>query len=135
MGARLYRHLNLSSQGISTTGRSNPYEFSGRVFPCTKGRHWSVSTKGLDRLAELRRLEHSDISDDLRWKQYEDELPGRKINSVWSDKLAPRDKRYVVETSQKVIERCILMATTPGDLVFDPTYGSGTTAVVAKRWG
>jgi hypothetical protein len=69
------------------------------------------------------------------WKKYEDEVPGRRINNVWSAQMYPTEKKYVVETAVKAITRCILMTTDPGDLVFDPTCGSGTTAFVAEQWG
>lgn len=134
-GARIYKRVRLDSQGISTTGRSEPYEWNGRVFHCAANRQWSVSEAGLDRLAELGRLEALPGQTSLMWKQYEDEYPGRRINNIWPTRMPPFAKRYVVETSPKPIERCMLMATAPGDLVFDPTCGSGTTAFVAERWG
>ncbi len=93
---------------------------------------------GLDRLAELGRLEGTgtDSSDGaLSWKWYEDEVPGRRIDNVWHNTMRPLPKRYVVETAAPVIERCILMASDPGDLVLDPTCGSGVTADTAERWG
>ena len=69
------------------------------------------------------------------WKRYEDEVPGRKIHNVWPAQTSAKQKRYVVQTDTKAIQRCILMTTDPGDLVFDPTCGSGTTAYVAEQWG
>ena len=68
-------------------------------------------------------------------KRYEDEIPGRRINNIWHRQMYPGDKTYVVQTARSVISRCILMSTDPGDLVFDPTCGSGTTAHVAEQWG
>ncbi len=134
-GARIYRRVGLDSQGVSTTGRSDPYEWNGRIFHCSKNRHWSISKEGLDRLAEMDRLEALEDQNSLMWKKYEDEVPGRKIHNIWSAQMYPSSKRYVVETSVKAIQRCILMCTDPGDLVFDPTCGSGTTAYVAEQWG
>ena len=134
-GARIYRRIALDSQGVSTTGRSEPYEWNGRVFRCGRNRHWSISKDGLDRLAELGRLEALEGQASLMWKKYEDEIPGRRINNIWPDQMFPSEKRYVVETSTKAIQRCLLMTTDPGDLVFDPTCGSGTTAYVAEQFG
>ena len=134
-GARIYARMPLDSQGVSTTGLSEPYEWNGRVFHCGKDRHWAISTKGRDRLAKLDRLEALEGQDSLRWKRYEDEVPGRPINNIWAAPMSATDKRYVVETAIKGIQRAILMATDPGDLVFDPTCGSGTTAYVAEQWG
>ena len=134
-GSRIYRRAGLDSQGVSTTGRSEPYEYDGRVFLCGANRQWSISMEGLDRLAELGRLDALESKDSLMWRKYEDEVPGRRINSVWPAQMYPSSKRYVVETSTKAVQRCILMTTDPGDLVLDPTCGSGTTAYVAEQWG
>ena len=133
--ARVYRRMPLDSQGVSTTGRSEPCEYDGRVFRCGSARHWAVSSQGMDRLAELSRLEALEGQTSLMWRKYEDEVPGRRINNIWPAPMSPTGKRYVVETATKVIQRCILMTTDPGDLVFDPTCGSGTTAYVAEQWG
>ena len=134
-GTRIYRRTGLDSQGVSTTGRSEPYEYDGRVFLCGANRHWSISNEGLDRLAKLGRLEALEGQNSLMWKKYEDEVPGRRLNNVWPAQMYPSSKRYVVETSTKAVQRCILMTTDPGDLVLDPTCGSGTTAYVAEQWG
>ena len=134
-GARIYGRTGLDSQGVSTTGRSEPYEWNERVFRCGRNRQWSISKDGLDRLAELGRLDALEGIDSLRWKKYEDEVPGRRINNIWHAQMYPSEKRYVVETSTKAIQRCMLMTTDPGDLVFDPTCGSGTTAHVAEQFG
>ena len=94
-----------------------------------------MSKEGLDRLHELGRLDLSGEHQRLAWKHYEDEIPGKKLNNVWPDLARPVEKRYVVETATKTIQRAMLMTTDPGDLVLDPTCGSGTTAFVAERWG
>ena len=91
--------------------------------------------EGLDRLAELGRLDAADTGSTLRWKRYEHEVPGRRINNIWPRQMSTTDTRYVVQTADSVIERCVLMATDPGDLVFDPTCGGATTAVAAEQWG
>ena len=137
-GARLYRRTALDSQGVSTTGRSEPYEWNGRRFRCGKDRHWSISKEGLDRLAELNRFDAAEgEAASLHWKKYEDEIPGRKVNNLWHRQMPAHtgEKLYVVQTARRVIERCLLMTTDPGDLVFDPTCGGGTTAYVAEQWG
>ena len=134
-GARIYRRMPLDSQGVSATGRSEPYEYDGRVFRCGADRQWAISREGMDRLAELGRLEALEGQASLMWKRYEDEVPGRRITNVWAAPMSAKDKRYVVQTDTKPIQRCILMTTDPGDLVFDPTCGSGTTAHVAEQWG
>ena len=133
--ARLFRRMPLTSQGESTTGQSELYRWNGKSYPCPPGRHWSVKhPEGLDRLAAMDRLSASEAGQ-LRWKHYEDEIAGREIHNLWSEQQSPTDMHYVVETAETTVERCMLMATGPGDLVLDPTCGSGTTAAVAERWG
>lgn len=133
--SKLYRRMPLMSQGASSTERSDPYLYKtkNKTFECGRNSHWSVSHAGLDRMAELDRLDGDGKS--LHWKLYEDEIPGKKINNLWNKQMSPDDLHYVVETNEEVIERCMLMATDPGDLVLDPTCGSGTTAYVAEKWG
>ena len=134
-GARIFQRMPLISRGSSKTGRSDPHQWDGRVFRCPAGQQWRVSADGLDRLASLGRLRAQEGQASLRWKKYEDEVPGRRIHNIWPASMSPTGKRYVVETATKVIQRCILMTTDPGDLVFDPTCGSGTAAYVAEQWG
>ena len=134
--SRLFQRMGLSSQGWSYTGRSEPYEWNGIVYHCRPNSQWSVSEEGMDRLAEIGRLDAlNDTSFNLRWKWYEEEVPGRRINNIWHKQMQTRNKRYVVETARSVIARCMLMTTDPGDLVLDTTCGGGTTAVVAEQWG
>ena len=83
-GARIYRRMPLDSQGVSTTGRSEAYEHDGHVIPCRPGRQWAVSHSGLDRLAELGRLDVPTSREPLSWKRYESEVPGRRINNITS---------------------------------------------------
>ena len=131
---RVFRRVALSSQGYSTTGRSEPYEHEGKLFPLKSTLQWSVDFSGLDRLGALGRLSSADGST-LTWKRYEEEVPGRRINNLWPDQMLASDMHYVVETATPAIERCLLMATDPGDLVLDVTCGGGTTAYVAEQWG
>ncbi len=131
-GARLFRRMRLASAKVSTTGRSDPYAWEGTVFSCPPGEQWRVDAAGMDHLARTNRLVAKGT---LAWKRYEDEVPGKQINNLWRQQQSASDMHYVVETAEKTIERCLLMATDPGDLVLDPTCGSGTTAAVAERWG
>ena len=134
-GARLFQRAMLTSQNESSTGRSEPYEIGERTYICPQNQHWRVSMEGLDRLNEIGRLDLSGKHKRLAWKHYEDEIPGRRLNNVWADLARPVDKRYIVQTATKLLQRCILMTSDPGDLVFDPTCGSGTAAYVAEQWG
>ncbi|MCS1410275.1 MAG: Modification methylase DpnIIB [Verrucomicrobia subdivision 3 bacterium] len=135
-GARLYRRMRLASQGTSTTGRSDPYVWNNRTFHCPTNRQWGVSPDGMDRLAALNRLDAAEGSKaELAWKYYEDEVPGRRIHNVWAKQMSVTGKKYIVQTADSVLQRCILMTTGPGDLVFDPTCGSGVAAYTAEKWG
>ena len=133
-GRRLQSSI-LVSAGASERG-SLPYEFCGREFKPATGNHWKTSLEGLARLGSARRL--MAVRNTLAYVRYVDDFPVTEYNNVWSDTVRSTfaaSKLYVVQTSEKVVQRCILMTTDPGDLVFDPTCGSGTTAYVAEQWG
>ncbi len=132
---RLFQRKSLCSQGISTTGRSEPFHWRGQEWHVTPNSHWAVSHEGLEALAEQNRLVGLPQNSSLYSRKYTNEIPGRKINNFWSSQMFSQDKHYVVETAVSAIERCILMTTEPGDLVMDITCGSGTTAFVAEKWG
>lgn len=135
-GARIYRHDNLVSQGFSPNS-SVPYKFEGHTFHPPKNSHWKTDLDGLDRLAQARRLAAPTINS-LTYIRYLDDFPASEITNVWTDTQTGAftdSKVYVVQTNAKVIQRCVLMTTDPGDLVLDPTCGSGTTAYVAEQWG
>jgi len=131
---RIFQRDNLSSQGVSKTGRSEPYMWNGTTYPCLQRRHWAVSSEGMDRLAALDRLVSAD-GGTLMWKKYENEIPGRRISNQWAVQTRTFQKRYPVQTPESIVERCILMTSEPGDLVLDPTGGSGVTAAAAEKWG
>ncbi len=133
-GTKLFTRMRLESANTSETGRSDPFDWNGKTYPCAAGSHWRVSHEGMQSIADKGRLIATD-GGGLRWKQYEDEIPGRQINAIWTNLSAPNDKRYIVQTPDVAIERCILMTTEPGDLIVDPTCGSGTTAYLAEKWG
>jgi len=100
---------------------------------CGHNRHWSVGVEGTRRLWEKGRLLRTE---GLRiFKSYLDDFPYSPLTNVWADMRGETEMSYVVQTNKKVLERCILMSTDPGDLVLDITCGSGTTAIVAEQWG
>ena len=111
-----------------------PYKFEGQAFTPSSGRGWVASREGLDRLAKQNRLIGGKTT--LNYIRYANDFPGRALTNIWTDTgRGGSGKTYVVETNPKVIQRCVLMTTAPGDLVLDPTCGSGTTAYVAEQWG
>jgi adenine-specific DNA-methyltransferase len=109
--------------------------FRGRTFSPTGTRGWSTTGEGMERLGKAERLETS--GDGLNYVRYFADFPVFPLTNFWDDTQAGSgmDKMYVVQTMAKIVERCMLMTTDPGDLVLDPTCGSGTTAYVAEQWG
>ncbi|MBP6963846.1 MAG: site-specific DNA-methyltransferase [Armatimonadetes bacterium] len=110
-------------------------EHDGRTFFPTGNRGWSTTAEGIPRLQKAGRCHASESL--LLYVRFLDDFPCVPITADWRDTASGfmRDKMYVVQTNSKVIQRCMLLATDPGDLVFDPTCGSGTTAYVAEQWG
>jgi len=134
-GWRFLVHDNITSQGLSGDS-SGPLLWRGKSYRLPLNSHWKTTPAGMERLAKQNRL--MAIGETLRFKRLLDDFPVSPINAVWDDTAVSgfgRKKEYVVETNTKVIERCLLMTTDPGDLVLDPTCGSGTTAFVAEKWG
>ncbi|MGO8594591.1 site-specific DNA-methyltransferase [Rhizobium ruizarguesonis] len=129
-----YNLDNFTSQG-ETPESSKPIEIYGSRIPCPKGRHWRI-VNGRDRLVKASRLEV--YGKQLRCRISARDQSITPMGNVWDDVLIgsfTQQKIYVVQTSQSAIERCLLMTTDPGDLVLDPTCGSGTTAYTAEQWG
>lgn len=131
-----FRPAPTSSQTGSENSRK-PFIFRGKTFlPPGATRGWSTSEDGLNRLVEVKRIEA--IGNTLVFKAYDNDFPFVRLTCTWEDTMQSTfasNKVYVVQTAEKVIERCMHMTTTPGDLVLDPTCGSGTTAYVAEQWG
>ena len=131
---RLATSADLTSQGASNTPQE--FVFAGKIFNPPKGLHWKTTIDGMERLSKAGRIFL--VGNTLRYLRFLDDFPVFPLSNVWTDTGIAgytADKRYVVQTLPKVIERCLLMTTDPGDLVFDPTCGSGTTAYVAEKWG
>jgi adenine-specific DNA-methyltransferase len=112
-----------------------PFVFEGRTFRPSGTRGWSSTEMGLQRAAKAGRLYGANKS--LSLIRYFDESPYFPLNASWEDTggTVGAEKIYVVQTNTRVVQRCLQMATDPGDLVLDPTCGSGTTAYVAEQWG
>ena len=132
---KLFQTENLTSTGYSAS-LSQPARFYGRVFMPSQSNHWKTTPEGMERLFQSHRLIVRGNS--LNYRHYLNDFRVTPINNVWNEirvGFASDPKVYVVQTSTQVVQRCILMATDPGDLVLDPTCGSGTTAYVAEQWG
>ncbi|MCF6356151.1 MAG: site-specific DNA-methyltransferase, partial [Candidatus Polarisedimenticolaceae bacterium] len=134
-GARLYIPDNLQSQGAAS--QPQPFEHEGKTYNPGGNNHWKPTyPDGLTQLSEANRIHVAKNS--LRYRRFADDFPYQQMGNLWTDTLTGSftdEKLYVVQTGLKVSGRCLLMTTDPGDLVLDPTCGSGTTAYVAEQWG
>jgi adenine-specific DNA-methyltransferase len=126
----------MTSQGASDNS-DQEFNFSGKKWLPPVGLHWKTTVEGLKRLAENNRIVIEGNS--LRYIRLLSDFPVFPMANVWTDiggiQNRSEGKLYVVQTSTAAIQRCLLMTTDPGDLVLDPTCGSGTTAFVAEQWG
>lgn len=133
--SRLYTLSDLTSQAVRENSGGYEVTLNGKSYRPTKG-VWKTGPEGMERLKSAGRLEPSGRT--LRYVRYYDDFIGRPLVNLWDDTGTgsfTADKRYVVQTSTKIVQRCVLMTTDPGDLVLDPTCGSGTTAFVAEQFG
>jgi adenine-specific DNA-methyltransferase len=133
-GRRFITAPLVSQSGGDTSGFD--VSFRGSVYRPSRGTFWKTSVKGFEKLIKADRIQ--DVKTTLTYVRYAEDFAVVRLNNWWEDtkeSTFATEKTYVVQTYAKVIERCILMATDPGDLVLDPTCGSGTTAYVAEQWG
>ncbi|MBX9629408.1 MAG: site-specific DNA-methyltransferase [Burkholderiales bacterium] len=138
--ARIYRPDNLTSQSMGREKGEGAASWfavplNGKEFRPSLSNRWKTNESGMRRLGYAARLEERGTS--LAYVRFIDDFPAVAVNNIWGDvKFSSRseDKTYIVQTSARTIQRCLLMTTDPGDLVLDPTCGSGTTAYVAEQW-
>ena len=130
---KIFRLVSLESSGKAN--EETPFDYCGKTYYPSSNRHWQLSyPDGMNRLKRSGRIAIQ--GNKLRYRLYIDDYPLKRLGDVWTDTTGfATDQVYVVETRPKVIERCLLMASDPGDLVLDPTCGSGTTAYVAEQCG
>ena len=137
--ARLFRANPLTSGGVRKN-QSLPYTYRGTTYNPGDGKCWKTtvrtddgSTPGMDMLAANDRLLAG--KGQLRFKSYLDDFGYQRLSNWWDGLGGASNPVYVVQTNDEIVQRCMVMTTDPGDLVLDPTCGSGTTAIVAERWG
>lgn len=128
-----FRADNIVSSGASK--QTIPIVFEGKEYYPSAGSHWKTTIDGMKNLIKKGRVVANGSR--LGYKRYEEDFPWMPYDNVWTDTIIGTftDKQYVVQTPVLPIQRCVLMTTDPGDLVLDPTCGSGTTAYVAEQWG
>ena len=132
--SKIFALGDITSQGSAKA--KQPFEFRGKTYTPPATGHWKANyPDGMDRLKRKNRIE-TRAQGGLAYIRYLDDFPFVHTTNMWTDTGSSfLDKHYVVQTSNTVVQRCILMTTDPGDLVFDPTCGSGTTAHVSEQWG
>jgi adenine-specific DNA-methyltransferase len=133
-GARVFSYSDATSQGFSPT-KTIDFKFEGKSYHPGLNRHWLLRKEGMEGLTAAGRL--AVPGSGLMYIRYADESSLVRRTNIWTDTGSSfmRDKRYIVQTNPKVIERCLLMTTDPGDLIIDPTVGSGTGAYAAEKHG
>lgn len=131
-GSKIYALADLSSKGASQ--EQQPFKIGDTTFYPPLGKHWAPSyPDGMKSLLKEKRIQITGKTP--RYVRYFDDFPAIELDNNWTEQLSEQNKDYVVQTSNKVIQRCLLMTTEPGELVLDITCGSGTTAFVAENWG
>ncbi len=128
---RVFRHTSLISSGEAS--EKQPFVFQKKTYRPSAGSHWKTTTAGLSSLSKAGRIASGTKT--IRYKRFLNDFSVLPITDRWESLQIGTGLLYVVQTSASVVERCILMSTDPGDLVIDPTCGSGTTAYAAEKWG
>ncbi|MDP3488738.1 MAG: site-specific DNA-methyltransferase [Phenylobacterium sp.] len=128
----LGRAFQLTSLTSNRPPGSFPVELEGKSYGPSGG-YWKTGPQGFEKLLKAGRVRKAGRT--LRYVRYVDDFAAYPITNIWTDVAGSAGKVYVVQTSPAVVERCVLMASDPGDLILDPTCGSGTTAYVAEQWG
>ena len=128
---RRYQLFPLYSDGASQEPQE--FVFQGKSYFPRKDTHWKTTVAGLNKLAEVGRIEV--MGSTIRYRRFANDFPVIPVTDRWESMQLGVERSYVVQTANSVLQRCILMSTDPGDLVLDPTCGSGTTAYVAEQWG
>lgn len=128
-GARSYSSNALFSQ---KRGPNDAVDLRGRRWP-SGGNSWKIAPGRIHRVDQAERILYS--KNRVRYKRYADDFSAIELSNVWTDLAGTGDKVYAVQTNPTVVERCLLMTTDPGDLILDPTCGSGTTPFIAEQWG
>ena len=128
-GSRIFRPTSIEADTPSDS-TTFQFESDGKKF---EAKSWKTNQEGIKKLIAAGRI--TAVGKRPNYIRYLDDFPVSPLTAVWGDTMGARDLIYVVQTNTKIVERCLLMTTDPGDLVLDPTCGGGTTAYVAEQWG
>jgi adenine-specific DNA-methyltransferase len=128
-GAKIFKSENLTKPG---PGAKYDVELNGKIYN-SGNRWWGTPKDSLLKLIKTGRVRP--LGNTLRYLKFISDFPYKNLNNLWDGLAGAKDIVYVVQTNEEIIKRCILMTSDPGDLVLDPTCGSGTTAFVSEQWG
>lgn len=134
LGSKVYQLSSLYPAGFNQSGIFE-VELNGKKYSPPQGKSWKTNLTGFNKLIKAKRIEPYEDGKTLRHVLFLNDYSITPVDNFWPFMPPPSDKTYVVQTTKEAIQRCILMTTDPGDLVLDPTCGSGTTAFVAEQWG
>ena len=132
-GSSIFSPTSLHTMYAGVESCLYSFEVDGKIFRLPPNRQWSTTFPNMKRLITAGRVYTR--GNTPRFVRFLNDFPVSEISTLWSDIMGSGDKVYVVQTNATIVHRCLLMTTDPGDLVFDPTCGSGTTAYVAEQWG
>lgn len=127
-----YQLVSLQTYGVGSTAKF-PIEYQNNQYVPGPNKAWRTTKEGISNLIKNNRIQKA--GNTLRYKQFLSDFPFTEVGSIWENAARDPDNLYVVQTPTNILARCILMTTDPGDLVFDPTCGSGSTAYVSEQWG
>jgi adenine-specific DNA-methyltransferase len=127
-----FQLVSLQTHGVGSTNKF-PIRINREEFLPGKNKAWRTTETGIASLVRAHRLQRAGST--VRFRQFLSDFPYTEVGSIWTNAGRDPESLYVVQTPTNIVERCMLMVTDPGDLVFDPTCGSGTTAYVAEQWG
>ncbi|MBN1574826.1 MAG: site-specific DNA-methyltransferase [Deltaproteobacteria bacterium] len=127
-----FQLVSLQTHGVASANKF-PIEIKGRSYTPGVNKAWRTTETGIKNLIAQNRIQQA--GNTIRYKQFLNDFPFTEVGSIWTNAARDPENYYVVQSPTNIIARCILMSTDPGDLVFDPTCGSGTTAFVAEKWG
>ena len=131
-GSKVFIPLDLRPSGFNQSGDFE-YTYNGTKYHPGPGKSWKTNKEGMDRIAEANRFYETKTS--LTYVLYFDDFPVSRLTNFWTDTEGAYNPLYVVQTANKIVQRCMLQTTDPGDVILDITCGSGTSAYVAEQWG
>ena len=127
-----YQLVSLQTYGVGSLAKF-PIDFENKQYAPGPNKAWRTGKEGIQKLLENHRIQKA--GNTIRYKQFLSDFPYTEVGSIWEIAARDSENLYVVQTPTNIIARCLFMTTDPGDLILDPTCGSGSTALIAETWG